>query len=87
MCSRWYRAPEVIFMEKKYDHGIDIWAVGCILEEMIMCSQPYTKGIQIKKLESHVKNRISFPGLSCFPLSPCQKQQVQPGKFFVEEKD
>ena len=45
MCSRWYRAPEIILLEKKYDHGIDIWAVGCILEEMIKCSQPYVKGM------------------------------------------
>ena len=41
MSSRWYRAPEIILMERQYDQGVDLWAIGCILEEMIYCSQPY----------------------------------------------
>jgi serine/threonine protein kinase len=43
--SRWYRAPEVILLEKQYDQGIDMWAIGCILEEMIYCSEPYVQGM------------------------------------------
>ena len=45
MCSRWYRAPEIILMEKKYDQGIDMWPIGCILEELIYCSEPYVKDL------------------------------------------
>lgn len=33
--TRWYRAPEIILLEKSYDEGIDIWAVGCIFAELL----------------------------------------------------
>ena len=32
--TRWYRAPELIILEKKYNSAIDIWSVGCILGEL-----------------------------------------------------
>ena len=33
--TRWYRAPEIILLEKDYGPGIDIWAVGCIFAELM----------------------------------------------------
>ncbi len=33
--SRWYRAPEIILMQTKYDAGIEMWSVGCIMGELI----------------------------------------------------
>lgn len=33
--SRYYRAPELILCITKYTTSIDIWAVGCILVELI----------------------------------------------------
>jgi len=33
--TRWYRAPEVVLLSKKYDKSIDIWSVGCIWAELI----------------------------------------------------
>ena len=33
--TRWYRAPEIILLEKDYGPAIDIWSVGCILGELI----------------------------------------------------
>ena len=35
IATRWYRAPEVILSWKKYTAAIDVWAVGCILAELI----------------------------------------------------
>ena len=72
MSSRWYRAPEIILMEKQYDQGIDMWSIGCILEELIFCSQPYTQKLNEVDLQAREKQRFSFPGSSCFPLSPCK---------------
>jgi serine/threonine protein kinase len=33
--SRYYRAPELILATSKYNGAIDIWAVGCILFELL----------------------------------------------------
>jgi serine/threonine protein kinase len=32
---RWYRAPELLYGARKYDEGVDIWAVGCIFGELL----------------------------------------------------
>ena len=32
--SRWYRAPEIILVEKNYDQSADTWSVGTILYEL-----------------------------------------------------
>jgi len=33
--TRWYRAPEVVLLASEYTKSIDVWAVGCILAELI----------------------------------------------------
>ena len=35
ICSRCYRAPELIFGATQYTTMIDIWSVGCVLLEML----------------------------------------------------
>ena len=32
--TRWYRAPELILLEKDYGPAIDMWAIGCIMGEL-----------------------------------------------------
>ena len=32
--TRWYRAPELILLEKDYGPAIDMWSVGCIIAEL-----------------------------------------------------
>ncbi len=34
--TRWYRAPELLFGARIYGTGIDIWAMGCILAELLL---------------------------------------------------
>ena len=34
--TRWYRAPELLFGARKYGTGVDIWAIGCILAELLL---------------------------------------------------
>ncbi|XP_055646894.1 cyclin-dependent kinase 7 isoform X3 [Falco peregrinus] len=34
--TRWYRAPELLFGAKMYGVGVDMWAVGCILAELLL---------------------------------------------------
>jgi mitogen-activated protein kinase 1/3 len=33
--TRWYRAPELILLEKDYGPAIDMWSVGCIFAELL----------------------------------------------------
>ena len=33
---RWYRCPELLFGAKQYSTGVDMWAVGCILAELLI---------------------------------------------------
>ena len=35
MCSRWYRAPELLLGSRFYTHSVDVWAVGTIIFEML----------------------------------------------------
>jgi len=34
--TRWYRSPELLFGAKNYGVGIDMWAIGCILAELLL---------------------------------------------------
>ena len=36
ICSRYYRAPELIFGATKYTVAIDLWSAGCVCAEMLM---------------------------------------------------
>ena len=35
VATRWYRAPELLFGERRYDEAIDIWSAGCVLAELL----------------------------------------------------
>nr|GEZ33707.1 shaggy-related protein kinase eta-like [Tanacetum cinerariifolium] len=43
ICSRFYRAPELIFGATEYTTSIDIWSAGCILAELLL-GQPLYPG-------------------------------------------
>jgi cyclin-dependent kinase 7 len=34
--TRWYRCPELLFGARLYSTGVDIWAVGCIIAELML---------------------------------------------------
>lgn len=35
MCSRFYRAPELLLGLQNYDYKVDIWSAGCVVVEML----------------------------------------------------
>jgi serine/threonine protein kinase len=43
ICSRYYRAPELIFGSTHYTTAIDIWSQGCVAAELLM-GQPLFPG-------------------------------------------
>lgn len=36
ICSRYYRAPELIFGATEYTQAIDVWSAGCVAAEMLI---------------------------------------------------
>lgn len=43
ICSRYYRAPELIFGATDYTTNIDVWSAGCVLAELLL-GQPIFPG-------------------------------------------
>ncbi|RHY98654.1 hypothetical protein DYB37_010332 [Aphanomyces astaci] len=35
VATRWYRAPELLFGSRSYDHKVDMWAVGVVFAELL----------------------------------------------------
>lgn len=60
----WYRAPELLLGSRHYTPAIDLWAVGCILAELLSL-RPIFKGEEAKIDMSNKK------------LIPFQKNQLQ----------
>ncbi len=68
VATRWYRAPELILLEKDYGAAIDIWAVGCVMGELF--------GMMKESAATEAARKPLFPGRSCFPLSPGKKRKT-----------
>ena len=43
ICSRYYRAPELIFGATDYTAAIDVWSTGCVIAELLL-GQPLFPG-------------------------------------------
>ena len=77
--TRWYRAPEIILLEKDYGPAIDIWAVGCIFAELL--------GMMKENAPTFMDRQPLFPGKSCFPLSPAKDTTEQRKGFPFSSTD
>ena len=69
----WYRAPELLLGETSYTTGVDIWAVGCVLAELLL-NRPLLAGDndldqlhRIFRLLGTPTERI-WPGVEGMPL-------------------
>jgi len=43
ICTRYYRAPELMFGSREYTTAIDIWSAGCVIAELLL-GEPLFKG-------------------------------------------
>lgn len=77
--TRWYRAPELILLEKDYTKAIDVWSLGCIFAELL--------GMIKENAPTFLDRSPLFPGTSCFPLSPDRANQVKRGGFPHSSQD
>uniref|UniRef100_A0A0G4G7T4 mitogen-activated protein kinase n=1 Tax=Chromera velia CCMP2878 TaxID=1169474 RepID=A0A0G4G7T4_9ALVE len=55
VATRWYRAPEVILDAAHYTYQMDVWAVGCIIVEMLGRQPLFTGEHYIDQIKKIVK--------------------------------
>lgn len=72
VATRWYRAPELLYGARVYDQGIDMWAVGCTMAEMINNSPLFPGENDIDQLGTVFRvlgtpNADTWPALSTLP--------------------
>jgi len=77
--TRWYRAPELILLEKDYTAAIDVWSLGCIFAELL--------GMIKENAPTFLDRSPLFPGTSCFPLSPDRANSQKRGGFPHSSQD
>ncbi|KAK1936112.1 putative mitogen activated protein kinase [Babesia divergens] len=54
VATRWYRAPEILVGSTKYTKGVDMWAIGCILAELLIGKPLFTGSSTINQLSKVV---------------------------------
>lgn len=77
--TRWYRAPELILLEKDYGQAIDMWSIGCITGELFLMLK--------ENSPTFLDRKPLFPGNSCFPLSPTNKDTKLVNGFPMTSSD
>ncbi|XP_061196796.1 cyclin-dependent kinase-like 2 isoform X1 [Saccostrea echinata] len=75
VATRWYRAPELLVGDTKYGRAVDIWAIGCLLAEMLTGEPLFPGDSDIDQLYHIVK---------CFGnLTPRHKEVFLRNPLFV----
>ena len=77
--TRWYRAPELILLEKDYGPAIDMWSIGCITGELFAMLK--------ENASTFLDRKPLFQGQSCFPLSPSKRQTEEVNGFPMTNQD
>lgn len=55
ICSRYYRAPELIFGAQHYSLAIDIWSTGCVMAELFLLQPLFPGESNIDQLVEIIK--------------------------------
>jgi len=60
ICSRYYRAPELILGQDKYGPAIDTWSIGCVIAEMFL-GEPVFPGQSSKDQMIKIMDLLGTP--------------------------
>lgn len=55
MCSRYYRAPELMLNQQNYSQAVDTWSVGCVIAELLTGSPLFQGETGLDQLVEIVK--------------------------------
>jgi cell cycle related kinase len=50
VCTRWYRAPELLYGATRYDESVDVWSFGCVLAELALRTPLFAGRSDIEQL-------------------------------------
>uniref|UniRef100_T1J364 cyclin-dependent kinase n=1 Tax=Strigamia maritima TaxID=126957 RepID=T1J364_STRMM len=78
VATRWYRAPELLVGDTRYGREVDVWAVGCLVAEMLT-GEPLFPG------ESDV-DQIFYITAFLGPLSERHREKLSANPMFVGMK-
>ncbi|KAI7739550.1 hypothetical protein M8C21_014554, partial [Ambrosia artemisiifolia] len=67
ICSRYYRAPELIFGATEYTTAIDVWSVGCVLGELLLGQVLGTPTREEIKCMNPNYTEFKFPQIKAHP--------------------
>jgi serine/threonine protein kinase len=65
ICSRFYRAPELIFGSTDYSTMIDVWSQGCVFAELLIGSPIFPGSSGVDQLVEIIKVRACRNGSCC----------------------
>lgn len=89
VATLWYRAPELVLGSTEYDGGVDTWALGCVMAEMLSGGKTLFPG----RSEMDQLNRVfdtvgmqdmkAWPGFERLPRagSPLCRRSRSPGRL------
>ncbi|TYJ96286.1 shaggy-related protein kinase kappa isoform X1 [Cucumis melo var. makuwa] len=74
ICSRYYRAPELIFGATEYTTAIDIWSTGCVMAELLLGKPLFPGESGVDQLVEIIKlgNTLQI-GIKAFVLGKAKK--------------
>ncbi|KRX03899.1 Protein kinase-like domain [Pseudocohnilembus persalinus] len=74
ICSRYYRAPELIYGATQYTHQIDVWSIGCVIAEMILGEPIFAGDTSVDQLVEIIKILGSPTAEDLFDMNPHYQQ-------------
>jgi len=72
VCTRWYRAPEVLCSWNDYTMAIDVWSLGCVFAEMIS-RKPLFPGHNTRHQLTLIINVLGTPEMEELDKTPNDK--------------
>lgn len=70
--SLWYRAPELLLGQRRYDSCVDVWSIGCIFGELLLRKPLFDGKVELHQLGlifemAGVPTEDSWPGCKQLP--------------------
>merc|ERR550534_1195922 len=78
ICSRYYRAPELIFESAYYTCAIDVWSLGCVIAELFLGTPLFQGGSGVDQLVEIIKVLGAPSRADILAMNPSYKQFTFP---------